>query len=147
MRSEIKDLWVEAMRSGRYQQGRGCLSRTAEDSEEITYCCLGVLTDLAIQMGAIDGAWDWTEPDLEDHTVRGVRFSHDRGVESSVLPLAVAEWAGLEETNPIIHDSEGVERNLSTMNDGMTVYRDHVPFHLVTALDFEQIADLVEAQL
>lgn len=34
--------WVEALRSGKYEQGEGCL----RDSNG-RYCCLGVLTELA----------------------------------------------------------------------------------------------------
>lgn len=33
--------WVEALRSGKYEQGAGALRRT--DSGEARYCCLGVL--------------------------------------------------------------------------------------------------------
>lgn len=41
MDSEIKALWVEALRSGEYKQGRYMLR-----SDVQTYCCLGVLKHL-----------------------------------------------------------------------------------------------------
>lgn len=41
MNEELKTKWLEALRSGRYEQGRGCL-RDLEDK----YCCLGVLCDV-----------------------------------------------------------------------------------------------------
>lgn len=41
MHPEIKQRWVEALRSGRYQQGQNVL-RTTENA----FCCLGVLCDL-----------------------------------------------------------------------------------------------------
>ena len=41
MNAEIKARWVEALRSGKYQQGRAALR-----SLEERFCCLGVLCDL-----------------------------------------------------------------------------------------------------
>lgn len=41
MNAEIKAKWIEALRSGKYEQGRGRLR-----SEDNKYCCLGVLCDL-----------------------------------------------------------------------------------------------------
>ena len=41
MNAELKAKWVEALRSGRYKQGRGFL-RNANDE----FCCLGVLCDV-----------------------------------------------------------------------------------------------------
>jgi hypothetical protein len=41
MKAELKSKWVEALRSGNYEQGRGLLR--AEDQ----YCCLGVLCEVA----------------------------------------------------------------------------------------------------
>lgn len=39
--SELKQQWIDALRSGKYQQGEGSL-RTKDDE----YCCLGVLCDI-----------------------------------------------------------------------------------------------------
>lgn len=41
MDRELRERWVAALRSGKYEQGAGCL-RTKEDK----FCCLGVLCDL-----------------------------------------------------------------------------------------------------
>ena len=41
MKAEYKKLWIEALRSGQYQQGQ-CELRSADDSR----CCLGVLCDV-----------------------------------------------------------------------------------------------------
>ena len=45
---ELKARWLEALRSGRYQQGRQSLRPTLE-----SYCCLGVLCDVIDPQG-----WD-----------------------------------------------------------------------------------------
>lgn len=42
--------WVKALRSGKYQQGKGAL----RDGEG--FCCLGVLADLAVKAG--HGEWE-----------------------------------------------------------------------------------------
>ena len=42
MDAELKARWVEALRSGKYKQGRGVL-RSLNDE----FCCLGVLCDVA----------------------------------------------------------------------------------------------------
>jgi hypothetical protein len=41
MQAELKQKWIEALRSGKYEQGRGQL-RDASNR----YCCLGVLADV-----------------------------------------------------------------------------------------------------
>lgn len=42
MNPDIKALWLEALRSGLYRQGRGRLRRSRNN----TFCCLGVLCDV-----------------------------------------------------------------------------------------------------
>lgn len=46
MNKEYKDKWLVALRSGKYSQGHGALL-----SESGQYCCLGVLVDIAGEMG------------------------------------------------------------------------------------------------
>lgn len=41
MNPDVKNRWVEALRSGKYKQGQGVL-RSATDR----YCCLGVLSEV-----------------------------------------------------------------------------------------------------
>lgn len=42
---ELRRRWVEALRSGKYQQGRDYLCTVNPDGTK-TYCCLGVLLDI-----------------------------------------------------------------------------------------------------
>lgn len=44
MRKEIKDKWLEALKSGKFIQTIGKLRR--EEDGEVSYCCLGVLDKL-----------------------------------------------------------------------------------------------------
>lgn len=49
MDEAVKNAWTTALRSGEYVQGKGTLRRTHQDGSEASYCCLGVLCDLAVQ--------------------------------------------------------------------------------------------------
>lgn len=75
MDADIKRKWVEALRGGKYEQGRGVLR------DGSAYCCLGVLCDL-IDPEAwhldVDGDWN-----------------HDGGA-TQVLPDSVTATAGLD---------------------------------------------------
>ncbi len=42
MKAELKQAWVEALRSGEYKQGYGRLV-CLDNSKDCRYCCLGVL--------------------------------------------------------------------------------------------------------
>jgi hypothetical protein len=84
MNPEIKEQWVRALRSGQYTQGKDALkiSYAGKDS----YCCLGVLCDIAVKSGAVD------EPvKLAD----GWAYGDDHDSSWSSLPRKVVEWAGL----------------------------------------------------
>lgn len=82
MREDVKKLWVEALRSGKYQQGTGCLRM------DDTFCCLGVLCDLhAKETG---GKWDDRNEYLDC---------------SGILPSRVRDWAGLDQRDPFAGDT------------------------------------------
>lgn len=118
MDQQIKAKWLEALRSGKYQQTSDNLRN------EEGFCCLGVLCD-------ISGLADWVPSVLEPGTY--AYFS-----AGLVLPVEVQEWAGLTLTNPDVVqeiDEEGEEHwnTLTELNDDG--YR------------FAEIADFIEASL
>lgn len=90
MDQDIKQKWVEALRSGKYEQGENLLRY------KNTYCCLGVLCDLYSQ--------DWSNAELQD--------VYSFGGEIEVLPDNVKNWARLDYPNP--PTSRG---NLAYLND------------------------------
>lgn len=93
MKKEIAEKWVEALRSGEYQQGQHRL-RT-----EDKFCCLGVLCD-------ISGLSEWEE--REDSTY----ISYD-SIEV-ILPDSVMKWAGIATDNDSLHAGT---KALSAYND------------------------------
>lgn len=47
MDQEIKAKWLQALRSGEYEQGEGFLKKTGSDGKT-KHCCLGVLCELGV---------------------------------------------------------------------------------------------------
>jgi hypothetical protein len=81
LKTEVKKLWVDALRSGEYKQGQSRL----RDGD--TFCCLGVLCDLYRK----DQGKRWYKHPILGLTMNG---------EEAYLPLAVREWAGIEVQSP-----------------------------------------------
>ncbi len=88
MNPEIKQLWLNALRGGEYEQGHGYLRRNK--AEQDSFCCLGVLCDLAEQAGVIG------EPEESDWSGGETYiYRDDYEGEETILPEGVARWAGL----------------------------------------------------
>lgn len=92
MEPVIKAKWLEALRSGKYRQGPGCLRRKVGEVER--FCCLGVLYD-------VEGSHSWVP--LCDGS-----FTIDNSMDASLsMPfrnkVGVGDW---------------VIGNLIAMNDG-----------------------------
>lgn len=79
LKPEVKTAWLEALRSGRYKQGRGQLFNSSKlMSLENTYCCLGVLCDIS-NLGQ-----------FKDAGVNYIESTPDH-----FIPKAVRKWSGL----------------------------------------------------
>lgn len=111
MNEQIKAQWVAALRSGDYPQRGGRLRR--DDS----FCCLGVLCDLAEKAGAA-GRTDVDNMSSTYWTGQGA------DANAAELPTGVAAWAGLtgvHATNPLVC-LRGAYAQLSELNDGGTPF-------------------------
>src|SRR5689334_10863112 len=121
MNKRVKRLWVKALRSGEYRQAKKFLRTKANG--EIRYCCLGVLCEIYRQETQ-DGSWG-------DSTNKAW-FQVSDGGDDAELPVAVMEWAEIDDPDPQL----GVSSNAPTaakLNDrGET---------------FEYIADRIEKHL
>ena len=127
----IKAQWTAALRSGEYTQGPGLLHRIVsffkaggQVEEFHTFCCLGVLCDLAVKAGA-------TAPALKDDE----EFYYED--DSTTLPRSVREWAGLDVGDPRVRWITG-ERNASS--ESLSHLND-------SGMPFEHIADLIDGLL
>lgn len=67
MNKRVKKLWIKALRSGKYKQGRGHLKSNEEGVSY--YCCLGVLCELALKDGVLtdyEGNDSYPSPVVDD---------------------------------------------------------------------------------
>jgi hypothetical protein len=123
MKPRIKKLWIEALRSGEYQQAQGVLR-----DKDNKFCCLGVLCNIHAQKNKAK-ARTQTDPNFY--------FGKD-----DVLPVEVADWAGLKAVNPQIEDygtyHGGYSPSLGELNDGLFDGRIRT---------FNEIADIIEKHL
>jgi len=95
MNQDIKQRWVDALRSGEYEQGLGCLHNSSDNS----FCCLGVLTDLYIK----EHGQQWHRPNIRTRlTFQG---------EDAILPHGVMQWAGLNSACPRVGGSDIASHN------------------------------------
>jgi len=78
MDAQIKEKWVEALRSGKYEQGQSALKRDGR------FCCLGVLCDIIDPSG-------WSEPEKTGYT----RYSFEGNSDECWIPDTLEEKLGL----------------------------------------------------
>lgn len=124
----IKKRWVAALKSGQYEQGFNELH-----PDQGKYCCLGVLCCLHAE----DTDSEWERPDGTSDSLLGDSYYY----ANIVLPIIVAEWAGLRDENPSVtppyDPGKGEmpkETTLSSLNDN-------------DKFTFDQIADIIDHSL
>lgn len=125
MYAHVKAIWTEALNSGKYKQAKGRLSRIDADTGEVSHCCLGVLTQVAIDNGVYLKATA-----IVDRVVYGEANTYGDEAEYTLHPK-VAKWAGFDawDTNPMLG------------NDPASYYNDTAEF------DFPEIAKLIDKHL
>ena len=136
MNQEIKAKWVNALRSGDYEQGQGALKNPNGQ-----YCCLGVLCDLydKHRMEEFGAESSWTVDTVSLNEYISV-LDHS---EVGVPPNEVVDWAGLPDNNPEV---------LVDLEDevGGETYQYELPIAELNddqGLTFNELADLIEEQL
>ena len=92
MKDRIKELWLEALRSGEYEQGT---NKLVIENGETQFCCLGVLTNLYVEETGDAEVWE---------------------ISTAVLSDKVRNWAGIRDNNPSLQLDDGNE-SAAVMND------------------------------
>jgi hypothetical protein len=121
MNQEIKKRWVEALRSGEYEQGRKHLHPEAGK-----YCCLGVLCDLHSKDNGVE--WE-SGPVFAASSYMGSVWK---------LPLSVMAWADLAERDPLVNGLALSIHNDGRSGGGLTDF--------VGPKSFQEIAQLIEEE-
>ena len=113
MKKEVAKKWVKALRSGKYNQGDGCLKQTNIKKNKTYHCCLGVLCELYNEQMSKS-----KKRKLTDKVDKHGLHSFDKDVE--VLPDSVRRWAGLIGKTASFKDaveSDNYYTSLASMND------------------------------
>jgi hypothetical protein len=129
MNPEVKQKWIDALRSGEYEQGMKALRDRFN-----RFCCLGVLCDIYIKEHP-ETKW---ETSLYDKSLYGVNFE-------CVIPPEIVwkHWAQLNESNPVVCQRN--PRNINDVLDGQNI--DTLASLNDTGFTFEEIAQIIEHQL
>lgn len=102
MKKEIADLWVKALRSGEYKQGKYRLEHNGR------FCCLGILCKLA-------------GPEIAPRSETALQAVYYDGQTSS-LPDSVMEWSGMSTREGGLPPSADGWPFLSVHNDSGTPF-------------------------
>lgn len=114
--------WVDALRSGEYEQTTGRLR------DDAGFCCLGVACDLYGKEKNV--AWE------EDGVFLG---------RNDLLPPAVREWLGLDRNNPELAYISPGDDDIVVGTSSYGVYLPASELNDDYGWTFEQIADAIEA--
>lgn len=131
MNPQVKQMWLDALRSGEYQQTTGKLRRPSGNPIQADgYCCLGVLCNLHAEEH--HNSWDRNDASCYDYL-----GDHEH------LPRQVIEWAGLTSENPHVSTRHVFPGDVepSYVKASIAEFNDDFDF------TFSQIADLIEEQL
>ena len=120
--------WVDALRSGKYTQGKYGLLEVDPLTGKCTHCCLGVVTELAVAAGAQPPGFHKAFSRFTYYESDGERDDGTRGS----LTYAVCDWLEIDQRLPRFIEN-GVGYNATYLND-------------TADYSFAQIADLIEAQ-
>ena len=96
MDKEVKADWLEALRSGRYPQGRNLLR--SEDGE---FCCIGVLCEVLVERGLMD-APQLVRDGFSDRMVYSYKW------HTSTLPGSIGRSIGLDRTHDLMEMNDGL---------------------------------------
>ncbi len=117
MKEDIKNKWVEALRSGEFEQGRVVLLCAGK------HCCLGVLSELAL----VEGVCSFTENAAESSL--GICAGFGEVENYGFLCQEILNWSGMQSCTGDLPDAE---------LDSLTECNDTLRY------DFNQIADVIE---
>lgn len=144
MKSEIKKLWVDALRSGNYPQAHDVMFRSQEAAEynedsQAGYCCLGVLASIYCEQTGKDFE-DYAWNECINETPQGQEFFDWLGVEYNAHSSPNLS-SGDKPYNPIVCKGEDIEHAFAADEIRIAALNDSRSY------TFSQLADLIEEKL
>lgn len=143
MLPEPKRLLLEALRSGRFKQGRHNLA--INEGDGMKHCCLGVMSECAIEAGVNIARVERKayEVSLGDPAADSIILAYDGC--TTMPPPDVYEWAfGTTHIRPMVVIDEAVDGDSTDM---VTKAIEMVVLNDERGWSFEQIADAIEDSL
>lgn len=106
--AEVLDLWIAALRSGKYRQGYSYLRKGSK------FCCLGVLCDLARE----DGGRPWG---FDDNT-----RTHMYAGRADMPPYYLVDHVGIskDEAKRLAHMNDALGASFEDIADHIEAHRD-----------------------
>lgn len=143
MNPTVKEIWLRALRSGDYTQGRGALAYQRASDGQWCHCPIGVLTEEAMKAGVqVDVKdFDAVKGVTADEYTIPVPVMKVRGFDwiTTGLIVSVAKWAGLPVANSdVFLFSSSPQATAEGQDSSIIRENDH------RKLSFAQIADLIE---
>ena len=130
MNPEVKQKWIDALRSGKYEQGSEKL-RTVSG-----YCCLGVLCDLYAQEHNTE--WEFRGNEETNLQPKDYWYFED---QSEFVPESVMDWAGFTENCPVVKiDVEEDDEDSWFYHEGLADLND-------SGYTFNELSKLIQEQL
>lgn len=120
-----RKLWTEALRSGRFKQGKSYLNRDGE------CCCLGVACEVFLENGG----------QMQTKIENGIKYySYEDGIgQYEVLPKKVRDWLGISDSSGLLVEPVKVETSTYQKSTYyLTQLNDDDDY------TFSQIADVIE---
>lgn len=157
MKADVAAELSKRLKSGDYAQGDAflCQIKTDPGSSNL-FCCLGVLSEMALEAGAVRSK---DVNGLRYYADLNVKDEDDYGWYSRTLAPAVVEWAGIksdfprdEEYGYRVDDYEGVGRFAQNGYDANS-YNAHGLTHISLAVmndsgtPFEEIATYIDEKV
>ena len=115
MKKEIAGKWIEALRSGKYTQGKNFLNKNNK-----YFCCFGVLCELALSEGLHIPK---VPESYSSNCEKSLIYKYDYNIQ--FLPVSVKKWAGINTSDPALAEE------MISMNDQNS--------------SFDKIADFIHA--
>lgn len=133
MNPEVKQKWIDALRSGDYEQG----------SEKLRgvngYCCLGVLCDIYSREHDTQWVFKGYDENADENNPHPMDYWYFDG-QSEFLPYSVMDWAGLKNHNPNV-------RIYCSNDEDEDFYTDEIANVNDSGYTFMDLSKIIEQQL
>jgi hypothetical protein len=144
--NENAEVWIKALKSGKYIQATGSLSKietTDPEDKTITvtsFCCLGVACDLfnrSLMSKGYPNMWKENYSAEDDGSKRIPFLDNENNCQESILPREVARWLGLASQSGTYFS--GTIKNLIEGEGSLIDLND-------AGIEFKEIADFISSE-